>query len=476
MNPQPAGPTEGPRVIASRAQQRLLLTGILVSMLFILSPVPPSTLLPFSYPLYWTLLAALLVLALATNRKLLRPTAFSLLLAALAAWMAVASILHPPRLAIELWVWLSGIVLAIYAAGHYGSVFGSRFLCRLFTFVVAFESAICLLQLAVYVKGEPIVATDLLTSLFGDRATYDPARPPIDVRWRFVTGASGLSHRLTVAPGTFWTVNIASVWLTLALPFLLLAWRRAAQAGRSAWRFAYPILAGVALLLIVRNLTRGALLGALVAILVFLALDRRRVESRVPRLRRGLTTAILAACLLLLVLAVGWVDRQAPWAPARTFRGRVLVGAVDDGRLRLRLMGEGLERLLDTPFFGRGYGNYRGAMPRAIEMVEGLSQRKENQFRGRPGRRLSAHNAFLMMGHDGGIPALLLFLSALWVAGRSAWKRRAAWRGDEIALVSALAAALVMAQYYPTLYRESWPLFLFLLGCLRGASTPEGDR
>ncbi len=132
-----------------------------------------------------------------------------------------------------------------------------------------------------------------------------------------------------------------------------------------------------------------------------------------------------------------------------------------------------IEGLGQRPFLGWGHGNHRQAMPPTSELVQGLSERKERTYGDRPTKRLSSHNTFLVIAHDGGLPALGFFLLAVTSALWGFWKRRGRWRSEEIALVASLGAALFARIFYSTMYGVLWPFFLFVLGCLHGETRRE---
>ena len=461
------------RLTDRRSVQRFALAWLLFSMLFILSPVAPFASFPFSYPIYWALLALLVVLTFVERPDGRSLGAFVIALLALGLWMAAASIHHEPRLLRDLLIWESGILLAIYAAIHYPETFDFRFLSRFFAAVVALQLMVCLVQFMVYENGQPTVAPEFFRQLFGDQAIYRPGRDPVRAGWRFVTGAPGLGRRLTVAPGTLWTVNVLGAWIALALPVLLGAAQSARQASRDRQSLAYFALAGGGILLIVRNLTRGAFVGAVFGLIVYFALSRQVVgRERRPAFDRRKVAAVLVAILLLGALTVG---RQGLRLFQGALQGRSVSVLVEDAMLRARLAAAGSEAVATHPFLGTGHGNYRNVMPQTDAVVEGLSKRQERILGSHRGKTLSAHNAFLMLAHDAGLPALALMVVALIAAWKAFWTRRGEWTYGQVSLAASTAAGMCLALYYGSMYREMWPISLFLLGCLYAGSRYASD-
>ncbi len=457
--------------IASSAQQRLLLGLLLVSMAFIQSPVEQSAGLPFSYPLYGMLFVLLVVLWLA-RRPWARPIGgFEIGLLALGAWMALASIRSEPRSLQHLLMWQSGIVLAIYAAHQVGRAFDHDFVRRILAGIALMQVMVCLMQLAVYENGQPIVAPEVFSSLFGDQAVYGGGSQPIDVSWRFMTGAPGLGRRLTVAPGTFWTVNVLGAWTAITLPVLVAGGQAAWARGRRASGGFYLALAAGSFLLVVRNLTRVTIAAAVLGLCTYGVL-RMLTRPGHGRARRWLR---LLPWLLIPLGLFAAVDAKNRGLVSAVVHGRVLERSSEDAILRFRLIRAGIAAIGQHPFLGWGHGNYNRAMPPVAELALGISEQKDRAFGSKPRGRLSAHNAYLILVHDGGLPALGFFLLSVAVAAKAFWARRDRWRSEELALAASLAAALFTCLFYASMYRWLWPFFLFILGCLRGETEKEAS-
>ncbi len=447
--------------LESAAAQRLLLGGLLASMAFVLSPARPPSGLPISMPLYGVLFALLIVPWLVRRPRLRPLDGFAIGLLGLGGWMALASIFSRPRSLELLMLWQSGIVLALYSAHGVRRVFDHTYVRRALAGVAVLQVVVCLVQLAVYVHAQPTVAPDFFSWLFPSRVGEN------EHVWRFVTGAPGLPGRLTVAPGTFWTVNLLGAWMAITLPILLGGVRAPRGHARGAAQWFYLALTAAAFLVVARNLTRTTIAAAIVGLGVFGALWLLATPRRAPAGRWARWLPWLAIPLLAVTIFAA-VDARKLGLVSGTIRGRVIELLREDAGLRLRLTKAGVLGIAQRPLLGWGHGNYNQAMPRTVNLVQGLSERKERAFGDRPDKRLSAHNAYLIVAHDAGLPALGFLALTLAVTIRDFWRRRGRWQTPEIALAASLLAALFTCLFYASMYKWLWPYFMFVLGCLRG--------
>lgn len=454
--------------LESAATQRLILGSLLVLMAFVFSPARPPSGLPLSMPLYGILVLILIVPWLAT-RPLKRPLGgFAIGLLGLGGWMILASIFSRPRSLELLLLWLSGIVLALYAAYRVGHAFDHTFVRRVLAGIALLQVIVCLVQLVVYVHARPTVAPEFFSWLFPSRVG------DVEHLWRFVTGAPGLARRLTVAPGTFFTVNLLGAWMAITLPLLFNGAWGAHGRSRGATEWFYLALTAASFLVVARNLTRTTIAAAILGLGAYGVLRLLSSPQRASERRWARRLPWLAIPLLALTIFAA-VDAKQLSLISGAIRGRGIELLKEDAGLRLRLIQAGALGIGQRPLLGWGHGNYNRAMPLTAELAEGLSERKERAFTDRPNQRLSAHNAYLIVAHDAGLPALGFLVLALAVAIRDFWRRRGRWHDAEIALAASLAAALFTGLFYASMYKWLWPYLLFVLGCLRGETEKAGD-
>ncbi len=209
--------------------------------------------------------------------------------------------------------------------------------------------------------------------------------------------------------------------------------------GRGPGRYIAGLTSALAVITVIRTDSRGGLVGLCVVMALLLA----RVPSR---LRLGAAVVVLA-CILVLVafgskeywgrMATIWGDQSAT---SSEYDASGVWGA------RWSVWTTGLWLMLEHPVIGVG--------PGAFEVAEGLSH-------GGAGKWSTAHNAFLQIGTELGIPGLVLFAFLLYRAARNCHvvTRRArqephlsveAWLacGVELSLYGFIVTAFSLSQAY----------------------------
>ncbi len=203
-------------------------------------------------------------------------------------------------------------------------------------------------------------------------------------------------------------------------------------AGSRSLSFALG-LASFVLMLAVLILTksRGAWLGAAVGFAVVLT-------SRWPRLRWPILA--LLALLLITGLIIG---------PARVAQALAAAPVVGGWEGRLELWSRALEAIADYPFTGIGMGTFDHVVPLRYPYV---------LLAGAELAIPHAHNLFLQVAVDLGLPGLIAFVALLGIVLAAAVQSARAWAGErELAIqVVGLAAGLVAVLVHGLLDAASW--------------------
>lgn len=212
---------------------------------------------------------------------------------------------------------------------------------------------------------------------------------------------------------------------------------------------------GLALMALILSWSRGAWLGAAIAMGTL-------VGMLPARSRWGL--AALAALILtgILLWTAGWIP-----APVRDR----LAGAIEEIQVidvrgvevndanfaiieRLAHWQAAVEMIRAHPWLGVGFGNYAAAYP-AYALIRW------------PNPLGHAHNIYLNMAAETGLVGLLLYL-ALWIMIGIhtwwAWRRNTGWRRGLAAGVMAAWMHLHIHQFFDNLYVANLPLLIALYG------------
>ncbi len=224
------------------------------------------------------------------------------------------------------------------------------------------------------------------------------------------------------------------------------------------------IVAGLLLLTQSRSGWIGGI-GSILALIVLAGLASRRRWARI--------TAIILPAVTLLALA-GLLVALGPGRVAALWPGETGLSAEDVvGRIslsgRVEIWSRALYAIQDFPFTGTGLGTFR----KVVHLLYPL-------FTISPDVDIAhAHNMFLQVALDVGLPGLIAYLALLWVAGAIAWQVMR--RGSPLlkALAIGLLAGLIGLHLYgltDALALGSKPsvAFWMILGLLAALPTVVG--
>lgn len=269
--------------------------------------------------------------------------------------------------------------------------------------------------------------------------------------------------QLPGAPAEGVQLNQLAGTLLLILPLLLslpFVWRNWWQ--RAAWLLLTLIL----LLMLLFSQSRSGWLGMIAGILVLLALWQEATEQ--PATRRRLVWLLLGIILAGGVLAL-WIGperwQQIIEEPPR----QTAIGTLTTIRFRLEVWTWAVAGIQDFPFSGMGLGSFRQAVWRFYPLSIPSSYDIAH-----------AHNIFLQVALDLGLPGLIAYLGLLLVAAHTGWRiarRDPALRPWSIGLLAGLVALHVYG-LTDALAPGSKPALLFwlALGLLAAMGRLEANR
>lgn len=269
------------------------------------------------------------------------------------------------------------------------------------------------------------------------------------------------------APSEGVQLNQLAGTLMLILPLLLslpFAWQSAAPRDwlkRAVWL----LLSAACGSLLLLSQSRSGWLGMIAGTLVLLAMWQRATEQ--PARRRRLAWLLLGIILAGGVLAL-WIGperwQQLIEEPPR----QTAVGALTTIHFRLEVWKWAVAGIQDFPFTGMGLGSFRQAAWRFYPLSIPSSYDIAH-----------AHNIFLQVALDLGLPGLTAYLGLLFVAVQAGWRaarRDPALRPWAIGLLAGLAALHVYG-LTDALAPGSKPALLFwlVLGMLSAMSRLDKD-
>jgi probable O-glycosylation ligase (exosortase A-associated) len=221
----------------------------------------------------------------------------------------------------------------------------------------------------------------------------------------------------------YYDANDFATFVVTALPIALYMIHRA--------RVSYQRVLGIVVLTVltvafVHSGSRGGFL-ALIAVAAFFIVGYRAIA-----LRWRVTATVLVSVVLLGTAS----DRY--WAQMGTITSDSDYNRFDETG-RIKIWERGIGYMLQYPMFGVGAGNFNAAEGR-------LSEYAQNRHRGV--RWNAAHNSYIQVGAELGIPGLLMFVGMIataFVALRRSSRRLGKLRGHAAAreLTQAIAAALI---------------------------------
>jgi O-antigen ligase len=219
--------------------------------------------------------------------------------------------------------------------------------------------------------------------------------------------------------------------------------------GIAIWKRLYALGAmGLFMIMMIRSGSRGGFL-AFAAVMLYTLLRYRAIPARLR------ISAVTGGVLILLVAGSSayWSMMSTMLHPSQDYN------MTSEGG-RKEVWKRGLGYMLSNPITGVGIR----AFPQAEGMLSEVARERAEMGRGI--KWSVAHNSFVEVGAECGIPGLLLFVSILVAAGRSMTRvklnRRQPWiTGDDQAYAQMLIASLigfsvagffVSAEYFTFLY------------------------
>lgn len=222
---------------------------------------------------------------------------------------------------------------------------------------------------------------------------------------------------------TYYDANDLGLLLVCALPFAIYF----SRPGVKPWK---RLVAGISLpmlvLLIVRSGSRGAFLG-LIAVAVIVLLRYRAIPNRI---RYG---SIVAGIALMSVFGSAhyWETMKSILHPNDDYNTTSPVG-------RKAVWKRGVGYMLERPVFGVGAAAFSTAEGRLSETS------KEFEANGGGFKWSTAHNSFVLVAAEEGVPGILLFVSMIWLLIRQLSAVRPPPRGSPLILPADAAFAQAM--------------------------------
>lgn len=217
--------------------------------------------------------------------------------------------------------------------------------------------------------------------------------------------------------------------------------------GSSRWRWAWRFVAVVIALSLAVTLSRGAYLALGLVAVAFLVGQRRMIGR--DRFLVGFAISLVAVVVLSVAVPAG--DRVID-------RVGSLFGPLDtSNRDRLDLWLIGGVITLDRPLLGTGPDTYAVVFPEYRD--EHLSEERIAALS--PFRPESPHNVYLAISSGSGIPALLAYLTAIGLAMRMMWRRKASEPWLWWALL-ATVAHLVTDLFITAEFSGAWTFWIII--------------
>lgn len=168
------------------------------------------------------------------------------------------------------------------------------------------------------------------------------------------------------------------------------------------------------------------------------------------RSRLVLTTALVASLVVVNLL-------PPPTVKAGTYAWRVwntvqLKGLYEGETLRRELWARGASMIAAEPVVGHGLGTFRPSAHLHSQAEEPL--RSQREF---------AHNSFIQLAAEAGLPAVTFLICLIVLAGQSAWKARGGTRTAAFGLMGLVLTQLTSNSIL--IYPSNAYFFWILLGC-----------
>ena len=229
-----------------------------------------------------------------------------------------------------------------------------------------------------------------------------------------------------VATGFFANANHMASLLVISLPFLAALLASARRKGRNAQRYSavLALVAGAAVVIAVGIALNGSLAGYGLAVPVLLA----SAVIVLPGRSRALGW-LAASAGLMLVVAVGWLA-TTPLSNSTSLRAN----AETSVQSRADILATSVEAVREFLPFGSGIGTFR----EVYAVYEDHDRLEPNTYVNH------AHNDYLELALETGVPGLIVLILFLAWWGKAAWR---AWRqrdGDPYARAAAIASAAIL--------------------------------
>jgi O-antigen ligase len=208
--------------------------------------------------------------------------------------------------------------------------------------------------------------------------------------------------RLAVIQGKFSNPNDLAQALLIGLPFW---WFMARDPGRKGFRFALAVIfLGFILVVLAKTGSRGGLAAFIV--MLMLAFWRASARGKL---------GLIVGCAVMGLLGVALVPRALTQRytsisasddgdmPANTEEQAVVASAINSSAIRMAIFKESLRLTLMHPLFGVGPGMFT------------VASAEEAKKEGVRGKWLETHNTYTQISSEGGVPALIFYLSALFM-------------------------------------------------------------
>jgi O-antigen ligase len=191
----------------------------------------------------------------------------------------------------------------------------------------------------------------------------------------------------------------------------------------SRWRFLAGVTAALAAVGLTLTYSRGAWLGGIAAIAIFLALTRLR----------------FAVAVVSTILLVAMAGAMLTGADVSSLMHRLdSIFSVDANEARVNLARAAIAIFLDHPVFGTGMNTFSLVHPRYMSP--------------RPNSFAFAHNIFLNMAAEGGAIGLMTFLAVVLTGLRSGWR----WIKGASSMNDGIISATVFSAFIGLLVHEQF--------------------
>jgi O-antigen ligase len=275
--------------------------------------------------------------------------------------------------------------------------------------------------------------------------------------------------------GAFHNQQLLAGFLCLLFPLALIASQQERDAGPKIGLQVAVVIIGAGLLVTQnRSAWLGAGVGAVVVVGLYFLYGREQGAS--------LQRAQVIIPLLIIALTAGLFIGMSRMSGSLSARAGTLsqLQRDDSFQWRLGMWSKALRMLRDRPLTGWGVGSY--PLQQALydhPAVKGRSQREIAA--GGPSLAENAHNTFLQLGAETGVPGLLLYLSVfvgfIGTALRSLPRLRRGFRqGVVIGALGGAAAHLVSAFGSPAWEFPECSTFLWMILALGMVAAGLGDR